>query len=157
MRVLMSQTFTPDDVTRLRREVAGHATRCGLHGVRLDDFVLAVHESVVNAVEHAGGLGHLRLWTVDGVITAETSDRGTGVPEPYASGDKQASGQETTGRGLYLMRRLCDAADLRTGPDGTSVLLTMRLPPVAGVAVRRGMRRIRVAAPGDGRSGCFTA
>lgn len=157
MRVLFSQTFTTDDISGLRHEVAGHARSCGLHGVRLDDFVLAVHESVVNAVEHAGGIGHLRLWTADGVLRAETSDHGAGIPEPYVDGDKQASDQDSSGRGLYLMRRLCDAADLRTGPEGTSVLLTMRLPPAAGHPVRRGMRWIRVAAPGDGYSGCFTA
>ncbi|MEV5327111.1 ATP-binding protein [Nonomuraea sp. NPDC052634] len=157
MRMSFSQTFTSEDISRLRREVAEHAIGCGLHGVRLDDFVLAVHESVVNAVEHAGGIGHLRLWTADGAIRAEISDGGAGIPEPYVDGDKQASGNASTGRGLYLMRRLCDTADLRTGPEGTSVLLTMRLPPAAGLPVRRGMRRIRVAAPGDGRSGCFTA
>ncbi|MEV4565305.1 ATP-binding protein [Nonomuraea sp. NPDC049419] len=157
MRVLFSQTFSFHDVGRLRHEVAEHAGSCGLHGVRLDDFVLAVHESVVNAVEHAGGHGRLRLWTIDGVIRAETSDRGAGIPEPYVDGDKQASGQACTGRGLYLIHRLCDATDLRTGPGGTRVLLTMRLPRGADLPVRRGMRRIRVVAPGDGHSGHFTA
>ncbi|MFC5822906.1 ATP-binding protein [Nonomuraea insulae] len=152
MSTLLTQTFTLQDVTRLRHAVAERARKCGLNGPRLDDFVLAVHESVVNAVEHAGGHGRFRLWTVDGVIRSETSDRGSGIPDGYVNGGKRPSDQSYTGRGIYLIRRLCDAADFRTGPGGTTVLLTMRLPHT-----HQGMRRIRVAAPGGRAFGRFTA
>ncbi|MEW9549913.1 ATP-binding protein [Nonomuraea sp. NPDC050783] len=148
MRTLMAQPFTLHDLTKLRRTVAEQAERCGLRGPRLDDFVLAVHESVVNAVEHAGGHGHLRLWTVDGVIRSETTDRGTGIPDGYVDGEHRPSDQSYTGRGIYLIRRLCDRVDFRTGPLGTSVRITMRLPRGTGPATRGHMRRIRVAADG---------
>ncbi|WP_193318295.1 ATP-binding protein [Nonomuraea phyllanthi] len=128
MRTLMAQPFTLEDVTRLRRAVADLAGGRGLVGPRLDDFVLAVHESVVNVVEHAGGYGYFRLWTADGVIGSETSDRGTGIPDGYMAADREPPGLAQRGRGIYLMRRLCDTADFDTGPDGTTVRLAMRLP-----------------------------
>ncbi|MEV0379242.1 ATP-binding protein [Nonomuraea sp. NPDC050643] len=158
MRTLLTQPFSLIDVTKLRRAVAEHAENSGLHGPRLDDFVLAVHESVVNAVEHAGGHGHFRLWTVDGVIRSETSDHGSGIPDAYVNGGNRPSDQSYTGRGIYLIRRLCDAADFHTGPGGTTVRLTMRLPTGPDHGGTRGaMRRIRVTASGGHPFGRFTA
>ncbi|WP_052422388.1 ATP-binding protein [Nonomuraea candida] len=157
MRTLIVQTFTLEDVSALRHEVAEQAAHCGLKGPRLDDFVLAVHESVVNAVEHAGGQGRLKLWTVDGVIRAETTDQGGGIPPPYVNGGSRPSDESYTGRGIYLIRRLCDGADFRTGVRGTTVLLTMRLPRPQDSEARTHMRRIRVSAPGGRPFGGFTA
>jgi serine/threonine-protein kinase RsbW len=148
MRTLLTQPFTLHDVTKLRRAVAEHAESCGLSGPRLDDFVLAVHESVVNAVEHAGGHGYLKLWTVDGVIRSETTDRGSGIPDAYVDGHSRPSDHSYSGRGIYLIRRLCDTADFRTGPLGTTVRLTMRLPASSNLGTHRRMRRIRVSAGG---------
>ncbi|MFC4011907.1 ATP-binding protein [Nonomuraea purpurea] len=146
MRTLLTQFFAVHDVTKLRRAVTEQAGSCGLSGPRLDDFVLAVHESVVNAVQHAGGHGHFKLWTVDGVIRAETSDDGPGIPDRYVDGSRRPPDLSSTGRGIFLMRRLCDETDFRTGPGGTTVQLTMRLPRDS----HQRMRRIRVSA--DGRS-----
>ncbi|MEV0626136.1 ATP-binding protein [Nonomuraea wenchangensis] len=145
MRTLLIQPFTLQDVTRLRRTVAEKAEHCGLSGPRLDDFVLAVHESVVNAVEHAGGHGHIKLWTVDGVIRSETTDRGEGIPDGYVAGDHRPSDMSYDGRGIYLIRRLCDMVDFSTGPFGTTVRITMRLPKAPGHGTRGHMRRIRVS------------
>ncbi|MEO3874445.1 ATP-binding protein [Nonomuraea sp. B12E4] len=157
MRTLLTQSFTLLDITKLRHAVAGQAEACGLSGPRLDDFVLAVHESVVNAVEHAGGHGHFRLWAVDGVIRSETIDRGPGIPDGYVKGHRRPSDQTSTGRGIYLIRRLCDAVDLRTGPGGTTVRLTMRLPRKLDVGDHMTMRRIRVMTAGGRSLGDFNA
>jgi anti-sigma regulatory factor (Ser/Thr protein kinase) len=153
MRTLLTQPFTLDDVPALRQSVARCAERSGLSGSRLADFVLAVHESVVNAVEHAGGHGHLRLWTVDGFICAETTDRGTGIPARYVDGHRLPADFAATGRGIFLIRELCDAADFRTGPCGTTVRLTMRLRP----QVRGAMERIRITVPDRPGSCRFSA
>ncbi|NRQ37445.1 ATP-binding protein [Nonomuraea sp. NN258] len=157
MRTLLTQPFTLFEVTKLRRSVAEQASSCGLTGSRLDDFVLAVHESVINAVQHAGGHGHLRVWTVDGVLSAETRDLGSGIPDDYVSGQDRPSELAFTGRGIYLIRRLCDNVTFRTGPSGTSVRLTMRLPRAPGPGAARAMKRIRVSAGGAPRFGRFTA
>ncbi|MEQ4715704.1 ATP-binding protein [Nonomuraea sp. B19D2] len=156
MRTLMAQPFTLHDVTRLRRAVAELARSCGLSGPRLHDFVLAVHESVVNVVEHAGGHGYFKLWTVNGVIRSETTDRGSGIPGGYVDADLKPVDLAQEGRGIYLIRRLCDMADFDTGPGGTTVLLTMRLPRTPHRATHRPMKRIRVTA-GHHPFGRFTA
>ena len=145
MGLLLTEPFSLHDVTKLRRAVAEQAVGCGLSGARLADFVLAVHESVVNVVEHAGGHGRLTLWRVDGVIRAVTADHGEGIPEPYLKGAVRPADHDRNGRGIYLIRRLCDGADFRSGPDGTRVRLTMRLPRTSS---GRAMKRIRVDAGG---------
>ncbi|MFC4118687.1 ATP-binding protein [Nonomuraea zeae] len=157
MRTLLTQPFNFRDVTKLRREVAAQAANCGLSGPRLDDFVLAVHESVVNAVEHGGGHGHFRLWTVDGIIRSETTDRGAGIPDGYLNGHRRPSDMSYTGRGIYLIRRLCDTADFDTGPRGTKVRLTMRLPKGPDRSTHGAMRRIRVTATPQRLLGRFVA
>ncbi|WP_053174601.1 ATP-binding protein [Nonomuraea sp. SBT364] len=144
MRTLMTQPITRREVTGIRQAVARHASGCGLAGPRLEDFVLAVHESVINVVTHAGGHGTLRLWTADGVLRAETADHGSGIPHRYTEGRKPPE-TASTGRGIFLIKRLCDDVDFHTGPAGTTVELAMRLP---GRPCRPGspMKRIRVAA-----------
>ncbi|MEO3886549.1 ATP-binding protein [Nonomuraea sp. B5E05] len=153
MRILLTQPFTLDDVPELRRSVARCAEHSGLSGSRLADFVLAVHESVVNAVEHAGGHGHFRLWTVDGFILAETTDGGTGIPGRYFDGHRLPADFAATGRGIFLIRELCDEADFRTGPCGTTVRLTMRLRP----QVREARERFQITVPDQPWSGRFRA
>lgn len=150
MRTLLAQRFTVEEVPAIRHAVAREATACGLTGPRLDDFVLAVHESVINAVSHAGGRGHVRLWTVAGVLRAETVDRGSGIPGGYLNGHHLPGETASDGRGIFLIRELCDDVVFSTGPQGTRVEITMRLPrcrrPLSP------MRRVRVTAPRPGRN-----
>ena len=144
MRTLMAQAFTRQEVTALRHAIGRQAAESGLCGIRLEDFVLAVHESVTNAVEHAGGHGSLKMWTCDGLLQAQTVDQGTGIPDGYLNGHGQPSGMSFTGRGIYLIRRLCDGVDIRTGPLGTTVEITMRLPRTPRGSAPP-MKRVRVA------------
>ncbi|MFG1946011.1 ATP-binding protein [Nonomuraea sp. NPDC048826] len=154
MRTLLTQSFTGAEVAALRKAVAWHATGCGLAGPRLSDFVLAVHESVINVVTHAGGRGHVKLWTMDGLLRAETVDHGAGIPGGYLDVHHRPPVTGFDGRGLYLIRELSDGVTVRTGPRGTRVEITMRLPRPR-VKRRSPMRRVRVVA--DGRPGGFTA
>lgn len=156
VRTLIVQPFTSREVTALRHAVARCAAGCGLAGARLEDFVLAVHESVVNAVEHGGGYGHFRMWTAGDLLRAETSDQGSGIPESRLDSHRRPSDMAFTGRGIYLIRRLCDDVDFRTGPAGTRAVLTMRLPrhPHARPSP---MRRVRVSAGAPDHLRHFTA
>jgi serine/threonine-protein kinase RsbW len=151
MRTLMAQSFTCEQVTPLRRSVAQQAYGCGLAGARLEDYLLAVHESVINAVLHGGGKGHFTLWTADGLLRSETIDHGSGIPGHYVDDHRLPSDHSFGGRGIYLICRLCDGADFRTGPAGTTVQLTMRLPAPAGLSLAGRMRRVRVSACDDDR------
>lgn len=157
MRTLLAQPFTVEEVTALRHAVARHATGCGLVSPRLDDFVLAVHESVINAVAHAGGSGHVTLRTVDGLLRAETIDRGSGIPRGRLNGHSLPGDSAFDGRGLYLIRQLSDGVMFSTGPQGTRVEITMRLPENRGRRLSP-MRRVRVAVTALGRHpGTFVA
>jgi serine/threonine-protein kinase RsbW len=154
MRTLLNQSFTLGEVTAVRHTVARLAAHCGLDGHRLDGFVLAVHESVINAVRHGGGHGTITLWAGDGLLRAETVDQGSGIPAGHLQGHRRPPGTSDTGRGIYLIRRLCDEVAFRTGPDGTAVQVAMRLPRHHGRA-RGPMIRVRVGVPGHARH--FTA
>lgn len=157
MRTHMAQSFGIEEVSALRHAVARYATRCGLMGRRLEDFVLAVHESVINAVVHTGGRGHLTLWTADGLLRAETIDHGTGIPGSRLESHDLPGPSSFDGRGIFLIRRLCDGVTFSTGPHGTRVEIIMKLPDDRAQR-RSSMRRVRVAAPGPGRHlGDFTA
>ncbi|MGN9787413.1 ATP-binding protein [Nonomuraea sp. ZG12] len=157
MSTLLTEPFTIQEITPLRHDVARHASASGLAGARLEDFVLAVHEGIVNAVEHGGGHGHLKMWSADGLLRVEIVDHGPGIPPGYLNGHGQPSDTAFTGRGIYLIRRFCDGVDLRTGPAGTTVQITMRLPRHAPRHASP-MKRVRVAANGNHRhAGHFTA
>jgi anti-sigma regulatory factor (Ser/Thr protein kinase) len=157
MRTLLTKPFTLQEIIPLRQAVARHASTSGLAGARLEDFVLAVHESIVNAVEHGGGRGHLTMWSADGLLRVETVDHGPGIPRRYLNGHGQPSDTAYAGRGIYLIRRLCDGVDLRTGPTGTTIQITMRLPR-RRLGHASPMKRVRVAVNGLHRhAGHFTA
>ncbi|MGW3353018.1 ATP-binding protein [Nonomuraea rubra] len=130
------------------RRVLLHAAReRGLDGARLDDFLLAVDEGVVNAVAHGGGGGRLSLWCGDGVLRCEISDRGPGIPARILAGACLPPPAAPGGRGIWLMRRLADEVAFTTGPGGTAVRLSMRLPPPAE-ADRRGPQALPGPSPG---------
>ncbi|MBT2234572.1 ATP-binding protein [Nonomuraea sp. NEAU-A123] len=147
MRTLLAQSFTLDEVTALRGSVAERAADCGLSGARLEDYILAVHESVINAVEHGGGRGYFTLWTSDRMLRSETSDQGPGIPDEYVDEWRRPSDVAYAGRGIYLIRTLCDGASFHSGSMGTTVQLTMWLPRLAHRALQGApLRRIRVTA-----------
>jgi serine/threonine-protein kinase RsbW len=118
--VLIALEFRRPDIGRLRQRVAACAGEAGLRGQRLQAFVMAVNEIITNAVLHGGGRGRLRLWRGDRQLVCEVSDRGPGIP-----GERTAAGrpppEATSGRGLWLTRRLCDAFTVETGRNGTTV------------------------------------
>jgi hypothetical protein len=51
---------------------------------RVEDFVTAVSEIATNAVVHAGGGGHIRLWIDADTPICETTDTGPGLSDPTA-------------------------------------------------------------------------
>ncbi|MEV0617433.1 ATP-binding protein [Nonomuraea sp. NPDC050404] len=131
---LLACDFTLDELAGLRDAVAGQAARAGLVGARGDDFVLAVHEGAVNAVDHGGGSGRVRLWRTRTLLCCQISDDGPGLPAyrrwarlrgPIG---RRPEPRETGGRGLWLIGRLADDSSLSSGPHGTIVQLAFLLP-----------------------------
>ncbi|OKI47519.1 ATP-binding protein [Micromonospora sp. CB01531] len=130
--VLLSQHFTAEAVTPLRHLLAARVTAAGLSGDNGDDFVLAVHELVTNAVRHGGGSGHLDLRQVDGVLVCEVTDHGAGsdalpvdLPPVHVPG----------GRGLWLAHQLTGALMLTRRPDGITATVSVCLIRQTAAAV----------------------
>ncbi|GAA2612092.1 hypothetical protein GCM10010399_48730 [Dactylosporangium fulvum] len=120
---LLVEDFDAEQITAVRHAVSRGAAGAGMHGQRLEDFVLAVNEIVTNAVRHAGGRGSLRMWIVDGMLVCEVTDKGGGIPAERIDGQDLPPSYAVSGRGLWLARHLVDEVELRTGAGGTIVVL----------------------------------
>jgi serine/threonine-protein kinase RsbW len=123
----LAADFTAGTVSGLRKAVAAHLHDQGLRGDRFDDFVTAVNELAINAVEHGGGTGHLDLEVDRAMLTCHVTDHGGATtapsvrkPDPHVPG----------GRGLWLAAALTDSLDLATHDDGVIATVTIRLPGV---------------------------
>lgn len=87
------------------------------------DAVVATGEAVANAIEHAYDRRPHQTFTVRGrfeerACTILVEDSGTwNEVEPLA----------TRGRGIMMMRELCDALEIERTPAGTSVALTFEM------------------------------
>ena len=120
------QRFDGDNLVALRSTVAAHGDTLGLSGDRVGDLVLISHELATNAVRHGGGRGELRMWSDGGVVFCEIRDQGPGMAAAVAvDGHRRPDLAATGGRGLWLVRHLSDDVDIRTGPTGTSVTVSV--------------------------------
>lgn len=104
------------------RDVVAAFARGFLPPNRIDDLVFAANELVANAEEHGGGLLHLALWVDGATVVCEVADRGPGLLDPM-SGYLPPPKPLDRGRGLWLVRQLCDLVELRTSEAGTRVRL----------------------------------
>jgi serine/threonine-protein kinase RsbW len=122
----MSASFTLDEAVTVRHQVRQHCMHAGLTRDDLDDFVLAVHEQVTNAVRHGGGSGNLDLHMRDDTITCEVRDDGggTGMLRPHLP-----AGDIPDGPGLWLAQHLTESLMITAGPGGTSATVTVCLTP----------------------------
>ncbi|WP_405115534.1 ATP-binding protein [Micromonospora sp. NBC_01405] len=127
---LLSESVTAARVTGLRHAVAAAAHSAGLVDHGLEDFVLAVHELVTNAVRHGGGSGEVRLSQHHDMLTCEVSDHGPGLDEVAVA--LPAPG-EVGHRGLWLAQQLTGGLMIVTAGQGTSASVTARLPTRSAV------------------------
>jgi anti-sigma regulatory factor (Ser/Thr protein kinase) len=119
---LLAESFTADSVTALRHAVLAAIGSAGLSGPRADDFALAVHELMTNAVRHGGGAGRLELRLLADVVTCEVIDQGgaaDGLPVRLVPADQPG------GRGLWLAHRLAGSLMLVRRPDGVTASVSI--------------------------------
>ncbi|MEV4619415.1 ATP-binding protein [Asanoa sp. NPDC049573] len=123
----LAADFSAGTVSGLRKAVTAHLHAQGLLGDEIDDFVTAVNELAINAVEHGGGAGHLDLEVERTTLTCHVTDHGGAAtaprvrkPDPHVPG----------GRGLWLAAALTDSLDLSAHGDGLTATVTIRLPKV---------------------------
>ena len=101
--------------------------------------VLATHEAVANAIQHAGAPGHVVVraeFGSDGVVIEVSDDGHWKPPDDRPSEDR--------GRGLTLIRSLVSGAQMKTGSCGTTVRIHQN------ASGPRGRRSLLLAAPRKG-------
>ena len=112
------------DLRQLRSFVADHAYRAGLRDERASDLVLAASEIAANTLRHTGGAGTLDIWHTDAEVLCQIHDQGR-ISDPLAGRTRHAPDER--GHGLRVVNQVCDLAELRTGRNGTTIRLHMRI------------------------------
>ncbi|AEV84143.1 anti-sigma regulatory factor [Actinoplanes sp. SE50] len=123
----LDSRFAAAALTDLRHTVRTAAAGAGLHGERLDDFIVAVQELITNAVRHGGGRGRLLLRRYDNTVTCEISDHGSGFPGGVPPIVSPPPAGVPGGRGLWLATQLSDTLLITDRPDGVTVTITICL------------------------------
>ncbi|MEA2825902.1 MAG: hypothetical protein QOG43_341 [Actinomycetota bacterium] len=121
----VSHDFTADNLSSVRRFVAGRAAALGLLPPRLDDLMLSVQEMANNSILHGGGAGVARGWSDADRVVFEVSDQGR-IVDPLV-GRQRPSVDIDHGRGLWTANQLCDLVQVRTFESGSVVRLHVRL------------------------------
>jgi anti-sigma regulatory factor (Ser/Thr protein kinase) len=118
--------FDLSNLRDVRVTVADQAARAHVSDERRADLVLAVNELATNSIRHAGGRGELRTWRTGDRLTIEVRDRGE-IDDPLA-GRISPNQHSTRGRGLWLVNRLCQLVQIRSGGEGTVVRVHEDVP-----------------------------
>jgi len=124
---LLAHTVTADDITWVRGDIRDRAVACGLSGLKLGDFLVAVNEILTNAVLHAGGVARLRMYSDRASLVCEISDQGPGIPRERIMDLQLPDSLTIGGRGLWLARAFSDEMTVDTGANGTTVRLRANL------------------------------
>ena len=109
---------------QVRSLVADHAYRAGLPDERARDLVLAASEIAANTVRHTGAVGTVHIWHTGTEVLCQIQDEGW-ITDPLAGRTRHAPDER--GHGLWVVNQMCDLAELRTGRDGTTIRLHMRI------------------------------
>ena len=99
----------PAQPVAARRQLARLLDDVGWDG-DIDAVILAVHEAMVNAHRHAGGVRRATAAVEGRTVVVEVADGGPGFGVPESPKMPDVSGE--TGRGLYLIRRLADQVEV---------------------------------------------
>lgn len=111
----------------VRQFVSDHMASTGVDQAKANDVVLAVNEIAANSLRHGGGKGRLSIWferADRGTLVCQVDDRGQ-ITDPLV-GRRDPSDGQRNGRGLWIVHKLCDLAQVRTSPEGTATRLHFR-------------------------------
>ena len=115
------------EIASVREFIAARARLAGLPADRIMDLVLAVSELAANTLAHTAGPGTLLVWATDEDIICQVHDSGH-LPDGRAAGSRPGPDELGGGRGLWVVRQLCDRVDIWTTKDGTTIRTYMRRP-----------------------------
>jgi anti-sigma regulatory factor (Ser/Thr protein kinase) len=127
--VALDHRFGPDDLYGLRAALAAHAGRLGVYAEHLDHLLIVASELASNAVRHGGGSGRLRLWHDGHHLHCQVIDSGPGIADGTVGTTRPSSGQ-VGGRGLWIVRQLCEQVEISSG-TGRTVVTAVLVAPTA--------------------------
>jgi anti-sigma regulatory factor (Ser/Thr protein kinase) len=105
----------------VRDLVTDQAKLAGLPEPRAVDFVLAASEVAANTLRHTQGGGTISLWITPAELLCQLDD--TGHIKDVLAGRRPPDHDHPGGQGLWLVNKVCDLVELRTGPGRTTVRL----------------------------------
>jgi anti-sigma regulatory factor (Ser/Thr protein kinase) len=114
-----------DDLHPVRSFITSRAERAGLTPDRIHDLVLAISELAANTLYHADGGGTVQVWQAGEEIICQVADAGQ-ITDPLAR-HRLPPHDLLNGHGLWLVNKVCDLVQARTGRTGTTTRLHMRL------------------------------
>jgi anti-sigma regulatory factor (Ser/Thr protein kinase) len=112
------------ELWRLRRRLSASAVLAPLPQSRRQDFVVAVNEGAINALEYGEEPRTARLWRQGGSVIADVVARGR-VADPPSR--RRPDPGALRGRGLWIAGQLCDRVQLRQEGATTRLRLQMRV------------------------------
>ncbi|NAS23552.1 hypothetical protein GT755_17860 [Herbidospora sp. NEAU-GS84] len=116
-----------DDYSTLREHVKRGARLAGLSGERLEDLALAVHEAVVNVIEHGGGRGELTMWCDGTDLVIEVSDEKGELTAAHLRAGPPPPPSKGGGRGLWLIHQICDEVVISRRVGRSTVRMRTRM------------------------------
>ncbi|MEV6602495.1 sensor histidine kinase [Actinoplanes sp. NPDC051346] len=102
------------------RRAVHAADRGGMPAQHVDDLVVAVSETVTNAIRYGRPPVHLRVWGGADRIVVTVTDAGAGPKDPFA-GLLPATGTATGGRGLWIAHQACDHVAAANDDEGWTI------------------------------------
>jgi anti-sigma regulatory factor (Ser/Thr protein kinase) len=121
--VLLDRLFDLDTLHVTRDAVRASLPMDELGHVRGHGFLTAISEGLSNAIKHGGGSGRLLLARLDNRLVATVENVQPTVAFAFPQVEPPPAADR--GRGLWLVRRLCDAARIESG--GARLRLVMEL------------------------------
>lgn len=118
-------SFDEHSLTEFRAFVERTARNLEMSAAKGIDLVIAASEAAANAIEHGGGSGIGRVWRSGSEVICAIENSSGGI-DNLAAGFVTPGWAEERGRGIWMMRQLCEWVDLRSTADGTSVRLHVR-------------------------------
>ncbi len=115
----VSELVFEGDLWALRRSLEQTQLLARLEPERREDYVCAVNEAASNAIRHGDGTCRARMWREEDRVVSEIVTP-TQIGDPLA-GRRPPDPEGLGGRGLWLINRLCDLVEIRSGPAGASV------------------------------------
>ena len=118
-------TVDATNLAQARTLARTHAHEAGLSQDKAADVELVVTELVTNSIDHGGGSGTLRIWTVDGHLVCQVRDQGT-LTDPLA-GRHPVPPEAHRNRGLLLVNHMADLVRFHTSTGDTTIRVHFRL------------------------------